>query len=517
MTTDPSGLEHLPAALDFAVFEQTASGCFRPLGVLPAWLDVHLNLDSEIDLADRFPVLEIFLPDCASVFETGTPPRLDSGIWEERTAEGSCQYLKATAAKLGSRNLLAIRALSMDRFTYQQLSHDFQTAQEEAQRLKLVAEHATRAKSDFLATMSHEVRTPLHAILGTADVLNAGPLTADQRKCVEVLQRNGVSLLNLLNDILDLSKVESGKVELELARLDLRDVIARATEVIDGRAKAKALALDRHIAAKLPFYYVGDASRLRQILVNLLGNSIKFTDRGRLAVRVEPDPDDARAGCLRFVVSDTGIGIPEDKLARVFESFTQADSSTTRKYGGTGLGLAISRQLVELMGGRIWVESSAGQGSTFFFTAQLGVDGDQSDRVQESDAGASGVSGQAAKGLRILVADDSDDNLFLVLSYLKQLNPTIEIASNGQQAVEKFRTGRFDIVLMDVEMPELDGYAATREIRRYEQEMTREPTPVVALTAHAFSDRRDKSSEAGFTAHLTKPIRKTTLLDALAA
>jgi signal transduction histidine kinase/DNA-binding response OmpR family regulator len=519
MTTERGGLDNLPAALDLAAFEQIPKGLFRPAGALPDWLEIDKeDPRAETDLAERFPLLELFFADCAAVFETGTPPRLDSEVWEEHLADGSRRYLQATALKLDGRNWVVLRSLPQDRFVYQQLYHDFQLAEEEAKRLKLVAERATRAKSDFLATMSHEIRTPLNAVIGMADVLASTSLTPDQQQCVEVLQRNGIGLLNLINDILDLSKVESGKVELENVPMNLREVIARAMEVIDGRAKARGLALQQYIASGVPIYLTGDPNRLRQVIINLLGNSIKFTEQGHLEVRVEQDPEDSRLGSLRFAVSDTGIGIPEDKLASVFESFTQADSSTTRKYGGTGLGLAISRQLVELMGGRIWVESQVGVGSTFFFSAKLGVQEDQSPRATpERDPISTAGLERIADGLRILLADDSGDNRFLILSYLKQANCSIEIAINGQEAADKFRAGRFDVVLMDVEMPVMDGYTATREIRRYEREAGMPATPVVALTAHAFADMADKSREAGFTSHLTKPIRKATLLEAMAS
>ena len=519
MAVDLDCMENLPAALDVAAFEQTASGLFRPVGLLPNWLKLGEGAPAEIDLGERFPVLELFLSDCASVFETGAPPRLESDVWEEDFGEksGGRLYLQATALKLGSRSLVALKSLPPERFTYQQLYHDFQLAQEEAERLKEVADRATRAKSDFLATMSHEIRTPLNAIIGMADVLAATPLTAEQQQCVDVFQRNGVSLLNLINDILDLAKVESGKVELESTPMDLREVIARAMEVVDGRAKAKDLALKRHVEPGIPVYLMGDPNRLRQVMINLLGNSIKFTEQGHLEVRVEQDPEDCRPGCLRFAVSDTGIGIPHDKLGSLFQSFTQVDSSTTRKYGGTGLGLAISRQFVELMGGRIWVESQLGKGSTFFFTVKLQVQEDQSEKtpIEGAQLSTTGLE-RSLDGLRILLADDSGDNRFLILSYLKSSNCSIEIAKDGQEAVDKFRAGRFDIVLMDVEMPVMNGYMATREIRRCEQEAAMPATPVLALTAHAFADMAEKSREAGFTAHLTKPIRKTTLIEAVA-
>jgi signal transduction histidine kinase/CheY-like chemotaxis protein/HPt (histidine-containing phosphotransfer) domain-containing protein len=442
---------------------------------------------------------------------------MESDVWEEDDAAGTRQYLQATAIRLGTRNLLALRALPLERFTYQQLSHQFQMAQEEAERQKAIAERATRAKSDFLATMSHEIRTPLNAIIGMADVLRGSPLTADQENCVEIFQRNGVHLLNLINDILDLAKVESGKVELETVRLDLREVIARAVEVIEGRARAKGLPVETYISPDVPRFYTGDPNRLRQILINLLGNAIKFTESGHLAVQVEQDPEDSSPGSLRFAVADTGIGIPDDKVSQVFESFSQADTSTTRKYGGTGLGLTISRQFIELMRGRIWVESKLGQGSTFLFTVKLTPEADQSEPIPETASLVPVALERRVDGLRILLVDDSRDNRFLISSYLKDAYCSIEIAEDGQQAVERFRTGQYDVVLMDVEMPVMDGYTATREIRQHEERMGIAPTPVVALTAHAFAEMKDQWQHAGFSAYLTKPIRKATLIEALAS
>lgn len=513
MLNERDGMEGLPAALDLAAFELLPSGRFRIAGELPAWLQLE-DTAPEIDLGGRFPLIELFLSDCSSVFERGIPPRLDSDVWEENTANGERLFLQATAIKLGSRRLLTLRSLPRERFTYQQLYHDFQLAEQEAVRLKAAADRATRAKSDFLAAMSHEIRTPLNAILGMADVLASTALMPDQQKCVEVLRRNGVSLLNLINDILDLAKVESGKIELEAVAMDVREVISRAIEVVDGRAKAKGLTIQSHIAPGVPVHLTGDPNRLRQILINLLGNSIKFTGTGGVEVRVERDPEDPRDGCLRFAVSDTGIGIPEEKLAAVFESFTQADSSTTRNYGGTGLGLTISRQLVELMGGRIWVTSQVGVGSTFFFTAKLGVQKNQSGEATAdvpSDRGPERTLG----AIRILLADDSDDNVFLIHSYLQGSDCRIDVAWNGKEAVEKFRAGGYDVVLMDVEMPVMDGYTATREIRRHEREAGLAPTPVWALTAHALADLAGEAPSSGFTAVLTKPIRKATLIEAL--
>ena len=507
-------IENLFGALSLAVFERRADGLFDAIGRLPEWLSISGPI---IDLADQFPLLEVFFLDCEANWEG------QSDVWTEAAAEGEI-YLQATATTQDARKYLAIRALPQALFTYQQLAHDFELEKEKVERLsqeleikRQEAERATQAKSDFLATMSHEIRTPLNAIIGMADVLSATTLSTEQKKCVDVFQRNGVGLLNLINDILDLSKVESGRVDLEATDMDLREVIARAMEVVEARATAKGLWLRQQITPGVPFYLIGDPNRLRQVIINLLGNSIKFTDKGGLEVRVTTDPDDDRPGRLRFAIIDTGIGIPADKRELIFESFSQADSSTTRKYGGTGLGLTISRQLVELMGGRIWVESEVGLGSTFLFTAGFGVQENQAQLQKPQGALPVSIEELEARtaGLRILLADDSDDNRYLILSYLKHAQVTVEIAENGEIATRMYRDGGFDVVLMDVEMPVMDGYQATTEIRRFEKEMQLARTPVLALTAHAFSDMAARGFEAGFTAMLTKPIRKVTLLEGL--
>jgi signal transduction histidine kinase/CheY-like chemotaxis protein len=513
MTPNPkTPIDDLFAPLGLAVFERRPGGLFDPVGRVPDWLEIP---NGPVDMTDRFPALEL------SVSEWDTKWEGESGIWEDRDPRGDKLYLRAVAAALGDRRFIAIRSLP-GAATYQQLFHDRELEKYEIERLKQAAERATQAKSNFLAAMSHEIRTPLNAIIGMADVLKATPLSRDQQKCVDVFGRNGVSLLNLINEILDLSKIEAGRVELEAIEMDLREVIERAMEVVEVRVKAKALSLRQVIAPGVPLQLIGDPNRLRQIIINLLGNSIKFTDQGGLEVRVDLDPDDNRptlvsSRCrLRFGISDTGIGIPQDKLGLIFESFSQADSSTTRKYGGTGLGLAISKQLVELMDGRIWVESQVGVGSVFYFTAGFQVQADQSEKEKKSQASAPIEDLEARiSGLHILLADDADDNRYLIRSYLKHSQVEIEIAENGEIAARMFREGHYDVVLMDVEMPVMDGYQATAEIRRFEKETGSPATPVLALTAHAFAEMAVRGTEAGFTALLTKPIRKVTLLEAL--
>ena len=357
---------------------------------------------------------------------------------------------------------------------------------EEVESRRRQAEQATQAKSDFLAAISHEIRTPLNAIIGMADVLLKTGLTGEQRRYVEVFQRNGTGLLSLVNDLLDLSKAEAGRVDLEAAAVDLRDVIQRAIEILEVRAAAKGIWLRQNIAADVPAWLTGDPNRLRQIVTNLAGNAIKFTETGGVEITVEADPEVPPTGKrrIRFAVTDTGIGIPPDRLEAIFESYSQAESSTTRKYGGTGLGLAISRKLVELMGGRIWVKSEPGVGSTFFFTAEFAVPPKPEPRMAVAPASAT----TDLSGMRILLVDDSLDNRFLIRSSLKGTGATADEAENGQLAVEKFRAQRYDAILMDIEMPVMEGFAAVTEIRRLESETGVAPTPVYALTAHSFAE-----------------------------
>ena len=370
---------------------------------------------------------------------------------------------------------------------------------------------ATEAKSAFLAAMSHEIRTPLNVINGMAELLLGTALDQEQTGFVGRFSRAATHLLELINDILDLSKIEAGQLRLEAISFNPRDVMTTVKELMEVSAKAKQLELTVQVHPELPELVLGDPTRLRQVLMNLVGNAVKFTASGHVVIRAGLESQDR----WRFEVSDTGIGIPEDMVGTVFENFTQGDSTITRKFGGTGLGLAICKRVVELMQGNISVRSTVGMGSTFEFTARLPVaKGDLSEehrqlREQQHDPGPT-------RRLRILLADDLADNRDVVALFLKDLPYAIEMTENGAAAVEKFQQAVYDLVFMDMQMPIMDGLTATTAIRDWEQKQGRRATPIIALTAHALKEERDKSLAAGCTAHLTKPIKKRELLAAIA-
>ena len=382
----------------------------------------------------------------------------------------------------------------------------------ELQQAKSAAESASRTKSDFLASMSHEIRTPMNAIMGIADLLAKTHLSPEQDKYVQIFRRAGDNLLNLINDILDLSKVEASQLELERTGFSLTEALEKVTEMVAVRAREKGLALVCEIDPGTPTNLVGDPTRLCQVLLNLVGNAIKFTESGKVSLRVAPEENSSVPTALRFTVSDTGIGILGEKLDRVFERFTQADSSTTRRFGGSGLGLTISKRLVELMGGSIGAESEVGKGSVFSFTAPFEIWTDTSRRAVVP---VGTEAEQPLRALHILLVEDSPDNRTITMAYVEDTPYRIDIAENGAIACQMFKAGHYDLVLMDRQMPVMDGLAATREIRAWELANDKPPTPIIALTASALKGDREACLAAGCTAFLTKPIKQEVLLQAI--
>jgi two-component system sensor histidine kinase/response regulator len=390
----------------------------------------------------------------------------------------------------------------------------------ELQKAKEAAEVASRLKSEFLANMSHEIRTPMNAILGMTALAMDTPDREEQQEYMRDVLSSGETLLSLLNDILDLSKIEAGRMELALVPTSIAELLEDAARFLRAAATQKGLMLRLNTSPDLPDQLLADPLRLRQVLLNLLGNAIKFTERGSVVADVDVDFQDTDTVFLRFAVRDTGPGIPKDKQDLIFKPFCQADGSTTRKHGGTGLGLPISAHFVEMMGGKIWVESEPGSGSTFYFTARLGrVDSTApKQRPRQSAMTLSSDLDSEAKqklgSLKILVAEDNFSNLKLLSRLLERWGQQVTLAENGRDAQDLYRKGNFDLIILDLQMPEMDGFELAAAIREGEK-CTGRHTPILALTAYVLGGQRERCLTGGMDGFLAKPMEPQRLLETL--
>jgi PAS domain S-box-containing protein len=508
-------IEKLPvvtfmAGLDDSVQELYVSPQIETLlGFTPAaWLENPFLWFRQLHPDDRDVWVRDFAMTCANGSNFRSEYRLIAKDGHVVWVQGECQIICDNSGKP-----MLLQGIAVD------ITH--RKHAEKVEEARLAAEAANSAKSEFLARMSHEIRTPLNGVVGMIDLLRSTELNSNQQRYATLARDSADALMKVINDILDFSKIEAGKVEMESLEFDLRALVADLTELLAPLAAKKKLALTCRVDPDFPAQVVGDPNRLRQVLTNLVNNALKFTTSGSITIDAAIQHRAANGMTVRIAVKDTGIGIPADRRDRLFQSFSQVDSSTSRKFGGTGLGLAISKRLVELMGGEIGFESAEGHGTTFSFTIHVGTcaatSGVADNEAKSAPAAAAPAGPAALQGLHLLVAEDNEMNQFVIQETLRRMGCTCDVVGDGALAVEAVQQREYNAVLMDCQMPRMDGLEAARRIRERETATPGARMPIIALTAEAIQGDREKCLAAGMDGYVSKPIDADKLFATIAA
>ncbi len=513
---------NLLAALDILIAERVDACSYRPREPIPEFFTRVFGLVSPEAGSQLHYELSPFLAqfvDEAEEFWTRSPTGyLKSDAWSEEIDEREWFFV-ARALNLNQRKFLAVELLNGG---FAEGRRRLQAAREMAlsqRQGRKAAEARQRAKEDFLAHMSHELRTPINGIVGNLELLLDTHLTEPQIRFLKAIEISANSLLELVDDILDFAKIDARKLEMEAVRFSLRECISETITMMSSRALAKGLELSCHVGSDVPDTVEGDGNRLRQVMMNLVSNGIKFTEHGEVVVRVEQESASEQEITLHVSVADTGIGIAPEQQARIFAPFEQADGSVTKKYGGTGLGLAISARLVETMGGRMWVQSRIREGSTFHFRIRLGLPAARSPEptvtatVEPRPQDPYRID-KSSHRLNILLVEDNPVNQLMATQVLQRMGHDVSVAGNGKEAVAACAREVFDLVFMDVGMPEMDGVAATLAIREREKR-TGGHVPIVAMTAYAVKGDKERFLEAGMDDYISKPVRSRLLSETI--